>query len=310
MGVPEPYCQPTVPDREVDGEIRHVAVAADGSLVAGAGWLNLFVWSRAGSLIKEARPYALHNGLGPLRSVALSPDARWLAVTRMLGDGARLLPVGDGAEQTLLSERRDGVAPRMFDVAFSRDGKFVAYGAADGRARIYDADDGLPVAHVYAGSGPARRLDFGPDGLLVVSGPEFGVGVWDWISGQALAKLESAKQDTTSVAFSPDGAQLIAAGPGIGVRLWDTQSFDLVRQWKPRAGAAVDSVAWGPDGATFVCSGRSGVVGLVTVDDVNTPDADPGAPSYFDVAWGRDTIALGTVGGVILSRPDAGIQSE
>jgi WD40 repeat protein len=112
-----------------------------------------------------------------------------------------------------------GHADKLWDIAYSPDGKWLATASADNTARIWDAETGalratLPYAHRVS------TVAFSPDSRLLASGDqERTVRVWDVIAGREVAALP-AGGPTWRVAFSPDGSVLLTAAPRRVVKLW------------------------------------------------------------------------------------------
>jgi len=79
-------------------------------------------------------------------------------------------------------------------VAFSSDGKRVATGSADGKARVWDLSQATPTATVLEGhSGPVRSVAFSSDGKRLVTGSSDGPArVWDTPPLEELIPLAGA----------------------------------------------------------------------------------------------------------------------
>jgi WD40 repeat protein len=120
-------------------------------------------------------------------------------------------------------------------VAFSRDGKYIVTGGGDEdrTAKVWDARTGKPLPFELKGhTGAVLSAAFSPDGTRVVTGSaDKTVRVWDARTGTALVELkchgavarnrnQDVRDQITSVAFSPDGTQLLTGQGGV-VRVWD-----------------------------------------------------------------------------------------
>src|SRR5207237_365290 len=127
----------------------------------------------------------------------------------------------------------------------SVDGRWLATGAAGGEVRLWDVDAGKSSALGSAGA-EIRELAFAPDGArfvpgrgrarllsgtrgpfasvacstqLVAAGHNDGVTLWRVSSGVP-TPLFAAGGPYTSLAFTPDGKQLVGRGER-GARVWD-----------------------------------------------------------------------------------------
>ena len=98
---------------------------------------------------------------------------------------------------------------------------------------------------------PVTAVKFSPDGKLLAVGGQREVRLFDPASGKLLATLTGHAGLVRSLAFSPDGRQLAAAGglPQIGgeIKVWDVRSHQLLQTLQGHKDC-VYSVAWSPDG--------------------------------------------------------------
>ena len=130
-------------------------------------------------------------------------------------------------------------------------------------------------------SGSSRSVAFNPDALRIISGYDDGIRLWDTISGTAICAIKDRHEDlvdrwlfdcrVTSVAFSPDGRQIVsgysdgsictrdAISGATVLTPWDAASW--VTSLGPMcARDGVVSVPYSPDGTQIVSCSKHGEV--------------------------------------------------
>jgi WD40 repeat protein len=135
---------------------------------------------------------------------------------------------------TVLDDHGDAVT----SVAFSPDGRRVATGSADKKARVWELSGPTLVAVLGDHGGGVTSVAFSPDGRRVVTGSDDKKArVWD-LSGAppAPSVLEGHRGRVASVAFSPDGGRVVTGSADTTARVWDTPP---VEELIPRARAAL-----------------------------------------------------------------------
>ncbi|MCX5741786.1 MAG: protein kinase, partial [Proteobacteria bacterium] len=96
----------------------------------------------------------------------------------------------------------DGHTDKLWQVAYSPDGKRLATASLDGTARIWDASSGAQLAVVKL-DGAALAIAFSPDGgQLAVGGRGSSIRIWDVVQGRERAKVPIPVR-VTHVEFSP-----------------------------------------------------------------------------------------------------------
>ncbi len=191
-----------------------------------------------------------------VRSVAYNPDGSKLA-SASGGD----LEFGDVSLWDLASGQSDVVFGRTMggvrEVTFSADGTLVASASADDGVLLWSVDDGTILNSFQEGTHMSYAVAFSPDGLLLASvGNDGGSGlytqrgkahVWDVLSGELLHTLELSQSPLYTVAFSPDGTMLAAAGDDHIIHLVDMQLYQEVDTIKGHAGR-INSIAFSSNG--------------------------------------------------------------
>ncbi len=160
----------------------------------------------------------------------------------------------------------------------SPDGQILATGFNfDGAISLWDVASG-DLLQTLNNGGEVRTLAFSPDSQMLASAgggvdPDSTIKLWRVSDGALLRTLFGHGIGTRSVDFSPDGQLLISSGTDVGyersIRFWRTADGALLKTLDP--GSAVPSVAFSPDGSTFVYGRVDGFVAVA-----NTPtEADP-----------------------------------
>ncbi|MBR1121941.1 TIR domain-containing protein [Bradyrhizobium lablabi] len=237
----------------------------------------------------EVRPLKGHTGL--LMAAAFSNDGK-LLITASEDKTARVWDAKTGEEITVLGEHdervwlaefspdntrivtQSGATLRLWSIpaatgvvvrhdddvnsaAFSPDGKRILTASSDGTARLWDANTGAPLVVVRHEKG-VNSAAFSHDGKRIVTGSKDGtVGVWDSSSGSPIASLKAKTEDKwvgiQSVAFSPDGARVVASGYG-KTRLWDIEKKSEINVM------AGGDAAFTPDGRQIMLVTEDGIV--------------------------------------------------
>jgi len=145
-----------------------------------------------------------------------------------------------------------GHALPIWGLAFSPDGRYVATGAVDLSAVVWDAQTGRQLRVLRGHKGMVTSVAFSPDGRTVLTGSFDGTAVlWDIQTGKRLwtcGQSGMAGAATVwSVAFSPDGKYALT-----DAKLWDLRTGRQVSTLSS-GGPAIHSVAFSSDGGRVVC---------------------------------------------------------
>lgn len=153
-----------------------------------------------------------------IRCLTFSPDGALLAAT--FGEpkerGRVVLWNVDKRKQLWAHVEDDGVP----SLAFAPDGKTMAIGSYDHRARLLDTKTGR-VLKVFAGhTNFVRAVAIAPDNKTLASGSWDGtVRIWDLATGAVQRTLQGPGNYVYTMAYSPGGKWLMASDPGL--RIWE-----------------------------------------------------------------------------------------
>ena len=226
----------TLNGQEGGGSITSVAFSPNGkSIVSGSHDHSVKVWDVETGLER----LTLKGHKGNVNSVAFSPDSKLI-----VSGGSRMVRVWDAKTgRVILTLSRVpliGHANNVTGVVFSPDGKRIVSSSWDKTVKVWDAKTGRRLLTLKGHEGWVNSVAFSPDGKLIVSGggpwyhppgpqPPGGsdhtVRVWDAKTGQAMHTLKGHANGVTSVAFSPDGKQVVSGSLDFTVKVWNLPSL-------------------------------------------------------------------------------------
>jgi WD40 repeat protein len=247
-----------------------VAFAPNGKrLAAGDSNGVIHLWNIAtGEYIATLAQVAGLSSSEKLRGVtalSFSPDGKYLvcghgALTISIVTYVQTARVWDVEAKKILHAFEH--ANTVFAACFSRDGRLLATGCADGSIRTWDARTWTPGRTIPTAEGGnsqrIRCMALSPDGSLVAAGLVDGsVHVWEIDSGKHVLEMNEHAREVESVVFTPDGKALISAGRDQSVRLWHILSgrAELVLRGHE---ANILALAASPDGNTIASADASG----------------------------------------------------
>ena len=151
-----------------------------------------------------------------------------------------------------------GHVERVTAVAYGSGGAWLASGGMDGQVGLWDSTGRKPVRFLKVNDGGVTGISVSPDGKwLATGGFDQEVVVWDVVTGKKAITLAfpCGEASALSVAFSPDGKQLAAAGGrAVGrVETW------VVETW--REGSVFELPTRFGGGLAFAPDGRAIAVG-------------------------------------------------
>jgi WD40 repeat protein len=301
------------------GEVKPVAVAADGTVAAGAGEGTIWLGGGADGVERARLPGHARYVWG----LAFSPDGSALASV----GGDDLVRVWDLGSLPGTGNR--SAADHVGDfraVAVSPDGTRVATGTYFGEVWVWSVADGVPVVTTPRHTGRVTDVQFSPDSSLLVSGSDDGTArVWAVRTGEELARSgEPVNRVPTgnirvdvlgdfspeagvppmveAVRFTPDGLQVAYRSDRVVVWGWRKRSWwrwrgtsgrQLALDGPPIPPAALRFSADGleaiHDGHRYSWNPESGALTGDVASDEEPSAAPAGRWSGSSDQWGRET---------------------
>lgn len=263
------------------GVVHGVAFNPEGTLLASAGFdYTLRLWEPStGRQIRQ-----LSEGqVEAFNSVAFSPDGRLLAVgmlnTRPQAYALRLWNVATAEmEQQMISA--ESVSALAFRPQAAQIAALAPRGSRTYALSLWDIDTGEETARIETGDlkigmpSGVNSIAISPDGRLLAfpaTGPAGQtVVLWDLEANAFVRSLETGPLRQISVAFSPDGGVLIAAGRmsyswGYGSRAvgqaqaWNAATGQCLGTFNSVQDDLVNAVSVSPDGTKLAVAGHNAV---------------------------------------------------
>jgi WD40 repeat protein len=235
----------------------NISFSADGEylITACREDTNVYVYDLPG--LEVSRSISLNKGPGDthIRSFALSPDGRYLAIisgteSHYVSDNyfVRLWNMANGELiHTLTHEKKKkNDNPAIYALAFSHNSRYLATGSKDGTTRIWDLDSGEEKHRLRSSCG--REVCFSPDDKWLLSACS-AMTVWDyqnqnseeiWIYG-----------DISNIIFSPHGKHAASSNADYTVRVWNLDNNqEIIRIITGRDRLPL---CFNPDGNILIC---------------------------------------------------------
>ncbi|MBI5864423.1 MAG: PD40 domain-containing protein [Planctomycetes bacterium] len=229
-------------------DVHDLAFSPDGKRLAATGADgDIRIWDlESEKIVRELRPRVLSandrtygiKGERWIESIAYQPSGTYIAEIAVEPDRSRVVRLWT-ADAADTSKMLDVDANGARSVAFSPDGKRVAYNTRSGEKAIHhivirDVESGKVVADLQDNRLAATIVHFSPDGKMLATAGGTKLFVWDLESGKITHEIAGYKKAINGISFSPDGTMLAAAGDEDMVRIWRIDDGKKVRELRGR----------------------------------------------------------------------------
>ena len=187
---------------------------------------------------------------------------------------------------------------KVWEAAYSPDGKRIATTGQDKTAKIWDANTGELLMTLTGHTDEVTAISFSPDGRRVAtSSVDQTAIIWDSKNGQLLSTLAGHNDRVNGIAFDPDGTRLITASSDKTAIIWAVATGkELLTLSQTNSG--VGDVAFSSDGKRVATTAD----GIVRVWDAGSgkelltlPVED--SPALIGVTFSPEGKRIASVGG-------------
>jgi cytochrome c len=227
--------------------VNAVALLGDGRAATAGADGRIAIWSPG-----NTHPDVVLDGhTAPIAALAVSPDGTTLA-SASWDQTVRVWPLAGGAPRVL-----EGHTQNVNGVAFTADGRTLVSVSYDRSVRLWPLAGSLPTI-ILGMPSPLNAVAVSRDGGIVVGGAD-GKLYFLGSHGSRDGEVAAGPRPVISIAVSPDGVWVAAAGIGGAVALIERQTRSLMRTLVG-PGLPVWSVAFLPDSRTLLTGGADNVI--------------------------------------------------
>lgn len=275
-------------DTGFNGDVRAIATTIDGEQIAVA----LFSGRVITRTVKTGEQLILDYHNAGVMEVAYSPDGAMLASVGM--DNKVLITQTTNGNLITEFELDDFT----YSVTFSTDNRFVYVASNDGKITTWDIARGQIVEDRTLAFPTVRQVAYSPGGRYIAAvTDEDALGhVFNSQTNKQIAVLSGHEGRTFAIAYRRDGRQIITAGSGGDVLIWDTSTFQLVDTLTTNEDR-IYSLAFSPNNNIIAVGGESRI-GLWSLRDKQEILSLDNGTTVWDLSISVDGSLIAASGGL------------
>jgi WD40 repeat protein len=263
--------------------VGRVIFSSDGTLLAVSTMDRVVVWD-----VDRRTPVKSINGY----IHDFSPDGRTLGVISDAGESVKITTwdVSTWRRTYTMEQKFEDV---VYAVAFSRDGKLLAFAGANSKLVVWDVRRRARQSLLKSTVGTVKSISFSPDGrLLAFGGEDASIVLWSVAQEKVVRTLTAHSDVVQALAFNTTGTILASASSDKTIKLWDAKRWSEIATLKAHSNP-VTSVAFAKDGQLLASGSEDATAALWNVSPLKT-NLDPG----LDVAYHPGGRQLTTVSAI------------
>lgn len=255
--------EPVLMLRGHDARVPSLDISPLGGEVATVSFdSTAIIWDLVG---RDAEIQRFNDHTGAVYSSTISEDGRLTAS----GSSDGRIIIWDTVSGEILHDIQEDGFETVYSLDFNRDAMQLISASGDGNVTLWDTSTGESLQTFVGLEAPVRQVVFSPDDSLIVAGggyvqisdtrnPDNRLILWD-INGNVVQTFEGHQATIRSIAFSPDGSQILSASDDTQIILWNTETGEQIRSYDAHTDA-VWSVSFNADGSQFLSASRDTLI--------------------------------------------------
>ncbi len=252
--------------------VNSITFSPDGKyLVSGSDDFTMKLWDVSGKRHLSTLSHVTDRYRAQIKTVAFSPDGQKIVSA---GLHVKIWDIHTLREITTIRHQE-----WIFAVAFSYDGKYLAYGDTSGQISVRNIQTQQDVTQFRGDADSITALKFSPDDQFLASGGFNGsVKLWKLPNWSLIGTLPTAGT-VTALSFSPDSSILASTDYEV-VNLWTTRTGEQLTTLLGHKGW-VFSADFSPDGTHLTSGGSDGTLRLWDITSFHSVSTDMVRIIYF-----------------------------